>query len=265
MGGRQIVVAVLMGAGLTAATGCGGGGAGGGGSSAQPAAASSADPSAPNGVESLAPREIVDKSVQALKESHSVHVAGQVSSAGSAVTIDLAMDGDAHCAGSMSLDGEGGFGVVQLGEQLWIKPDQTFLETHGGPAIAALVGDKYLRTTTANTDFADVGSLCDLNTIADLIGTDNGPLGQGSRTTVDGTPVVTVQTTQGDSPGTLYVAVQGRPYPVRLETNGGSEGGRLDFKDFGAQVAATAPPADRTLDLDELQRESGATGAASPV
>ncbi|WP_371501394.1 hypothetical protein OG871_31440 [Kitasatospora sp. NBC_00374] len=269
MGGRQMVVAVVIGAGLAAgATGCGdgGGGDGGGGSAtAGGAGTASGGTAAPNGVESLEPRQIVDRSVQALKDSHSVHVTGRVNSDGETTTVDLAMDSDAHCAGTMSLDGQGGFRVVKVGEQLWIKPDQEFWQAHGGPAIAQLVGDKYLRTTIDNPDFSDVASLCDLNGMADLIGTDNGPLSAGTRTTVEGAPVVSVITTQDGAPGTLYVAVQGRPYPVRLEKIGGTDTGQLDFKDFGARVAATAPSEDQSLDLDELQRESGATGRPSTV
>ncbi|MEV4613671.1 hypothetical protein AB0K43_13915 [Kitasatospora sp. NPDC049258] len=275
MGGRQMVVAVLVGAGLTAAAGgCASGGSGSGSGGSAPATAApsgsapagaSAAPASPNGVETLEPREIVERSAQALKDGRSVRVTGEVDSAGEGITIDLAMDADANCAGTMSMAGQGGFRLVKVGQQLWIKPDAAFLDANAGPAIAQLIGDKYLRTTVDNADFAEVGSLCDLNAIIDLVGTRNGPLSAGTRTTVEGAQVISVITTQDGLPGTLYVSVEGRPYPVRLEKVAGEESGRLDFKDFGAQVAATPPAPNQTLDLDELQRESGATGPTTTV
>ncbi|MER8184325.1 hypothetical protein [Kitasatospora sp. NPDC094015] len=278
MRGRQMVVAVLVGAGLTAgAGGCASGGSGSQGADPAPAATPSgsaatgasgspATPAAsPNGVEALEPREIVERSAQALRDGRSVRVTGDVDASGEGISIDLALDADANCAGTMNMAGQGGFRLVKVGQQLWIKPDAAFLAANAGPAVAKLIGDKYLRTTVDNQDFAEVGALCNLNSIVDLISTHNGPLSAGTRGTVEGAQVVSVMTTQDGGPGTLYVSVEGRPYPVRLEKVAGEEAGRLDFKDFGAQVAATPPAPEQTLDLDELQRESGATGPTTTV
>jgi len=256
---RLVVGAVAAGAVLVA--GCGGSGGGkdkptgtesGTAVSAAPAAGGSA-----NGVENLPARQIVTRSVQALKDGHSARAVGALTSTGQRISLDLALDTDANCSGTMSLGPDGSFQLVKVGQDLWLKPDQTFWESHGGSAVAKLVGDKYLKTTADNTDFGDVTSLCDLGQLADSIGRNTGPLTTGPQTTVQGTPAVTVTGTDQGEPGTLYVATQGRPYPLRIEKTSGSESGGIDFRDFGTPVPTTTPSPDQTVDLDQLKREVG--------
>ncbi|MER5640549.1 hypothetical protein ABT095_26820 [Kitasatospora sp. NPDC002227] len=221
-------------------------GSGGGGSTAP----TSAQPSG-NGVESLGAKDIVARSVQTLKDGRSAHLTGQTSSDGQTVTMDLAMDTTGNCAGTVSQTDQGTFKLVKLGKQVWVKPDAAFWQTHGGPATAQLVGDKYLKTSSDNPDFAQLASVCDLNTLADSIGSVD-TVTTGGRTTVNGTDAVALNGTKGADSGTVYVAVTGKPYPLRIEKSGG----KLDFKDFGTPVPTTTPSPDQSIDLDELNRET---------
>ncbi|WP_441247261.1 hypothetical protein [Kitasatospora sp. McL0602] len=280
MKSKQTALALLAAAVVaSAAAGCGGSSGGTSRAAASGPASTSASTAAstaasasgsasasaagsPNGVEGLAAKEIVSKSAQALKDAGAAKVTGQVTDGGQQTTLDLRMDTAANCSGTMGLAGQGSFQLVKQGTQLWIKPDQAFWQSHGGPATAQLVGDKYLRTTSDNPDFADVASLCDLKQIADQVVSGPSQVSIGSQTTVDGQQALAVNGTDNDEKGTLYVALRGRPYPLRLEKTGNSPG-KLDFKDFGTPVPTTTPSPDQSVDLDQLQKEVSATPTAS--
>ncbi|GAA4874862.1 hypothetical protein [Kitasatospora terrestris] len=255
--GRILGTLALAGCALLGAAGCG--------ESTEQAAAPAPNPTGENGVAELSAQQLVGRSVQALKEGRSARAAGSLTSEGEQIGLDLALDTGANCAGTMTLGPDGGFALVKIGNDLWIKPDAAFWATHGGSAVSDLVGDRYLRTTADDADFADVASLCDLDDLADSIGRNAVDVAKGPRTTLRGIPAVTVTGRNEGEPGTLYVATEGRPYPLRLEKATGPEVGGIDFTDFGVPVPAAAPPPDRSVDLDELRRRTGSGGGPTTV
>ncbi|WP_431680639.1 hypothetical protein [Kitasatospora sp. KL5] len=225
-------------------------------SASGPTASASARPE--NGVAALPAREIVERSVGALKAAGSVRITGRGSSQGQSVTFDLSTDTSGTCAGTMGLSGQGTFRLVKLGTELWVKPDAVFWRSHGGAAAEDLVGEKYLKTTTDNTDFSQIGDVCDLDALGGaLLEQTPDSLAVGGPATVDGTPAVTVSGTADDGTSTLTVATRGEPYPLRMEKTGGEETGRVELKEFGVPVRAEAPSPAETLDLDRLNSDSG--------
>ncbi|WP_405011485.1 hypothetical protein [Kitasatospora sp. NBC_01539] len=251
-----------------AATGSAGGGtasAGPSGASSPAAPAASAAPA--NGVEALPAGEIVDRSVAALKGAGSVRITGKGTSGGQSVTFDLAADTDGNCAGTMGLSGQGSFRLVKLGTQLWVKPDAVFWLGHGGPAAQDLVGDKYLKTTTDNTDFSAMGTVCDLDALGGSLADRAGVLAVGGTATVAGVPAVTVTGDGEDGRSTLAVATRGAPYPLQVERTGGVETGRVDLKEFGVPVPTTTPSPAETVDLDALNGggTDDGSGSADPA
>ncbi|MEW1910492.1 hypothetical protein AB0442_18910 [Kitasatospora sp. NPDC085895] len=256
---------LLAGAAGCAGTGAGGGpgaapGSSGSGTAARSSAAASPASAQPeNGVAALAGAEIVQRSVAALKEAGSVRIAGRGSSQGQTVTFDLSADTAGNCAGTMGLSGQGTFRLVKLGTQLWVKPDEVFWRTHGGAATEDLVGDKYLKTTTDNTDFSEIGTVCDLDALGSaLVEQAPGGLAVGKPVTVDGTPAVPVTGTADGATSTLTVATRGRPYPLRMERTGGEETGRVELKEFGTPVPTETPAPSDTIDLDRLNGDGDA-------
>lgn len=233
----------------TAASGSAGRAPGGAGTTAAAAT--------PNGVEAQDARTIVDRSLAALRQARSVRITGQGSSDGQAVTFDLSTDTDGNCAGTMGLSGQGTFRLVKQGTRLWVKPDPVFWRSHGGPGAEQLIGDKYLKTTTDNTDFAEMGTVCDLGTLAGSLADASGDLARGQAATVDGSPAVTVAGSGPRGDSVLSVATRGEPYPLRLEHTGGSDTGKVELKEFGTPVPTATPAPDETVDLDQLDAGTG--------
>ncbi|WP_143200458.1 hypothetical protein [Kitasatospora sp. CB01950] len=240
--------------------GCGGSGhpTGPGAAGTRAAGTTTAASSAPgpdNGAAAQQPAEILQRSAQALRDARSVRAVGTVAGGGAPITMDLRLDLDGNCTGTLSESDVGGLQVVKAGQQLWIKPDQAFWQNHGGSAMADAVGDRYLKTTSDDPDFGEVTGLCDLGSLADQLGAAD-DLTKGATSTVQGRPAVALsRTTDGGTTVTLYVATDGQPVPLRLE----QEAGTVDFSEFGTPVPSATPGPDQSVDIDQIQPEASPT------
>ncbi|GAA2092791.1 hypothetical protein GCM10009759_18750 [Kitasatospora saccharophila] len=250
------VATAVTGAAVAAAlvAGCGSGSGGPGGAagatgSAVTASAAAATAAGDNGVAQLPADQVLQRAVQALKGAGAVRATGSVAGEGARIDMDLRMDTSGDCTGTLSQSGTGSFRVVKAGTDLWVKPDREFWQSHGGEAMAQLVGDRYLKTTSDDPDFGEIGSLCDLGALADSLGSAGGDLAKGAPTTVAGRPALTLTADSGTGTGTMYVATTGSPVPLKLEKATGA----VEFADFGTPVPSATPGPDQSLDLDQLQ------------
>jgi hypothetical protein len=97
-------------------------------------------------------------------------------------------------------------------------------------------------------DFAELVGFTDLKkNVAELL-TPDGEITKGERATVHGIEAIALNSSKG---GTLYIALQGDPYPVHAISSA-DETGSLDFLDYGVPVTVTAPPADQVVDISKL-------------
>ncbi|WP_158715077.1 hypothetical protein [Kitasatospora phosalacinea] len=242
------------GAGSAAGSTAGGPAASGTGSAVS-ASAAAATRDGDNGVAQLPADEVLQRAAQALKDAGAVRTVGTVSSQGARIDLDLRLDTSGHCTGTLGQSGVGSFQVVKAGPDLWVKPDEEFWLSHGGEALSQLVGDRYLKTTSDNPDFAEIGELCDLGALADQLGTGRTGLAKGDPTTVQGRPALTLTADSdsdsgtGTGPGTLYVATTGSPVPLKLAKSTGA----VEFSDFGTPVPSATPGPEQSLDLDQLE------------
>ncbi|MFF0391050.1 hypothetical protein ACFYS8_20510 [Kitasatospora sp. NPDC004615] len=252
MAGAAAAVAALT-------AGCGSGHSTGPGAAGSPAAATATAtapaPGTDNGVAGRPADEILRQSVQALTDAHAVRAVGTVGGDGPAITIDLRLDTAGNCTGTLGQSGVGSFQVVKAGQQLWVKPDQAFWQSHGGAALADAVGDRYLKTTSDDPDFGDIAGLCDLGALADQLGSAASDLAKGATSTVQGRPAVALTRSTDSGTATLYVATSGPPVPLRLEQSVGA----VDFSDFGTPVPSATPGPDQSMDIDQLQPEASPT------
>ncbi|MFD8483288.1 hypothetical protein [Kitasatospora sp. NPDC059673] len=240
-------------------------GCGGSGHSAGPAAAGSPAaagqsvttpaPGSDNGVAGRSAEEILQQSVQALTDAHAVRAVGTVGGEGQAITMDLRLDTAGNCTGTLGQAGVGSFQVVKAGQELWVKPDQAFWQSHGGSALADAVGDRYLKTTSDDPDFGDIAGLCDLGALADQLGSTASDLAKGATSTVQGRPAIALTRGTDSGTATLYVATDGSPVPLRLEQSVGA----VEFSEFGTPVPSATPGPDQSVDIDQLQPEAGPT------
>lgn len=79
----------------------------------------------------------------------------------------------------------------------------------------------------------------------------NSDASRGSTTTVDGAQAITLHEKDGKDRYTLYVATEGKPYLLRIDSTAGADQGSVTFSDFDEPVPA-GKPAGEILDLDAL-------------
>lgn len=227
---------------------------------------------APNGVADLPAKEILQKSLDAASAASSVTVKGAITENGQKIALDMTLGKDAS---------EGTISAQGVSIQLKFVSGKAYLKASGddfakligngqseaaGKAIAALIGDKWLAVPTdaASSDEAgNLGAFSQLgqkDSLLEGILKPDGTVTVKGTDTINGTPVVLLDSSEGD--GTLAIATMGEPYPVQIKGTGssGDGSGQIDFTNWNAPVSVTAPT--DVVDLSALA-SLGDSGSSS--
>jgi hypothetical protein len=193
----------------------------------------------------LSADQIASKALANLKTASTVHVAGPVSSSGQKFVLNMTLAHGRGCTGTMALQSKGSFRLLEIGKQLWIKPDDKFWKSFGGssnPAVLSLLSGKYLKTTSGGS-FASIGALCDPRQLAGAFRGSPSGLTKGATTTISGQQALKLEDQTHSA--SMYVSVTARPRILRIAGGGA---GQLSFTAYDSPVQLTAPPAKETLD-----------------
>ncbi|MFF9351992.1 hypothetical protein [Streptomyces sp. NPDC014734] len=223
---------------------------------------------ADNGIDTLSAQQIADRSRDALLSVRSLHVdtRGDLKGRNPSAALDLTLDRNGDCDGSVDLGGtRGSVRVVKRGDDVWAKPDANFWKNQvpvGGPAFAAILNGRWMKATADDPRLRGVTDACDLDAfrhvVVDNADNDRGTLNKGRRTTLDGAPVVPLTRIRDDRTLTMYVAATGRPYPLKITVEGGGPHAVVNLSAFGRPVPAATPPPDETYDINALLNRSTA-------
>lgn len=210
-----------------AATGCGGSG----------------DPLA-----GLSANQVVSKAVSGLGSQSHFSITGTIISSGRKLSMTLGYKPPTSCEGTIGMGRGGSFAMTAIGTAVWIKPDTAFWKANGGASAQqaiALLGGKYLKTTTADANMADVSKLCNVAKLSSsMLKTSTGKVTKGKVTTIDGQSALTLK--DSAKGGTLYVTDTSSPRILQVTNPSKSDGGTLKFS-YGP-VTVTPPPASETVD-----------------
>ncbi|MFN2568408.1 MAG: hypothetical protein ABR564_02260 [Candidatus Dormibacteria bacterium] len=192
-------------------------------------------------------KTILADSVAAMRSARSAHMAGDITTSDAHVLLNIDIAGKDAISGTFTIDGTpvrittSGGNSYLAGRALWNKVDPS------GKA-GELFGERCVLVPPtfpgAASILSGISQISDLNGLADSLSKPKGTVSKGSITSTGGSPAITIK----DSESTLYVATQGRPYPLRVEMSG-SDGGHLDFA-YNRRITV-APPAD-CLDVSKL-------------
>lgn len=237
LGRRMCLFAVWV--GVLALVGCGGGDDG---------PASSSTTAAPVSLEGLSADEVLAKAKEAAQAAGSVRVKGAIAQGEESIDVDLKLAGVARGSGTVELDG-GRIDLVRVGNDIYFKADEkTLTDTvaQGNAQIVALIAGRYVKATVDTPGFSDFSELLDFVAFTKGALTPDGPI-----TRVAGKPVGGVATVGlKQEAGTLYVADDGPPYPLRLEPAPGPGG--VAMSEWGSEITIEVPPADQVIDVGAL-------------
>ncbi|CAL9484644.1 hypothetical protein [Streptomyces griseomycini] len=264
---RTALAALCLAAVATAGlTGCGGEGGANSGTSSDSAGQNTAKErkSSPEPKEEpfagLTGGEIAERALKATTGASSLRMKGDVpdEETGGTIHIDMALNEQGECAGTMGLEGQGEAELIKTGDTLYMKYDEAFLraQSKGEPeadvdAAVALLAGKWTKTSAKGADAGDIAGFCDLDLVLGDLEDERSEATRGKTTTVDGTPAITLEEREGRDRYTVYVATEGEPYLLRIDSASAADPGSISFADYDEPVPADKPAGD-VLDLDAL-------------
>lgn len=204
--------------------------------------------------------EIVDRAVEATTGASSLRMKGDVPDGGSSgsVTVDMAMNKQGECAGTMSMGGQGKADLIKVGDTVYLKYDEAFLRAQSKgekksdvDAAVDMLAGKWTKMSAKGEDAKEIAGFCDLDTVLGDTDDADSNASRGKTTTVDGAPAITLNERDGKDRYTLYVATEGKPYLLRVDSTSTSDPGTLTFSAYDEPVPAKKPGGE-ILDLDAL-------------
>jgi hypothetical protein len=203
-----------------------------------------------NGVADKTADEIVADSLTAAKSAESVHVTGSVDNDGEPLEIDMHIVEGKGGAGHLATGGQS-FDIVRTGDKVYIKGDDAFWKGIGGDAAVTLFHGKWLVASSTEDDFASFLPLTDIDQFFEGVLSDNENLTKGDETEVDGTSAIAIEQPEK---GTLYVATEGEPYPLKVEGAEDNEGS-ISFEDWNEGYDFDEP--EDAVDFAQLRSMGG--------
>ena len=200
-----------------------------------------------NGVEKLSASDALAKVRTATKSVSSVHVKGQIDQSGQTLGLDLTVGADA-AQGEVDLGG-GRMDLRLVDGVTYFRGDQKVFAAFGAnPAEASLAAERWIKDTSSTGPAAGFSGFLDSKQLFTSLLTPQGTPRTGGTATVNGRKAFVLVDSSSEG-GKLYVAETGDPLPLRIERTG-SNGGRIDFTDYNAEVHVDVPP--DAVDLSKL-------------
>ncbi|WP_431771444.1 hypothetical protein [Streptomyces cucumeris] len=220
----------------------------------------------PNGIEKLSGPEIARKSGEALSSVTSMRV--KTVGAKEQGSTDLMTDTSGNCLGTSSFQ-DLDFRVIKKGEQVWLKPGDSYWTDKAGQQVLAkeprAKGKYFQGELKSSITLGLTAALClaQPDTMSKSLLSAK-QVTKGAPTTVDGKKVVPITfAMSGEKPSTVHIATEGKPYPVSLTQKSDLQGdlqGRVGLSGFGVRFTVKAPSAAESIDVSKVEGAYPSTG-----
>jgi hypothetical protein len=183
--------------------------------------------------------------VAAVKHAHSVHVSGSGLQGAQRATLDVVLTKAGGIGGTVSVGGHPAIAVRTSRGHAYILVSRALSKWQKiPPAACALMCGKWLKESRSG-----LRSLAGDAGWTQVIGgfekpMPSGAVSYGGKATVNGQPALKLNL--GD--GTMYVAAQGAPYPLRIQSGGSN----LTFSDWNTAKLPPPPPASKVITTGQL-------------
>jgi len=180
-------------------------------------------------------------------------------------SMDLALDRDGNCAGTMEMGSDGGsVEIVKRGEEVWMKPDTAFWKAQvpggQGDEAAELFDDRYIHGSTRDALLKGMADTCDLTVFQKEVATPDTSSGdtaltKGEATTRDDTRVIPLRGEEGGNKVVLYVTSDSPHRVAEVTQKGKSTDLTLTFTDYDKPVPSETPAPDESVDVGKMREE----------
>jgi hypothetical protein len=256
--GRTVPAVILAAALATAAAACGSSSSSGSSaassSASGTAAVSGTSPASTGKVTGAVATALITKAIANTKAAPSLTVVGSGITTGSGssqhVSFDLTLVQKAGCRGTIALSKTQTFQLVETGSFVWLKPSSAYYTSlHIGKAALALIGDKYIKVPTKNSNVADLTKICSFSGLFGELPTPTGTSYVATPTTYQGRSAYRV--TQAGQPGYIYITNSSKPVLAKL-AEPTANGGVITFTEYSEPLEVTAPSDAESIDGTQL-------------
>ncbi|MGY5132895.1 hypothetical protein ACWGJW_10880 [Streptomyces nigrescens] len=212
-------------------------------------------------------QQISDDALHQLVAAKSLRLRTQTSA--DPTKLDLTLDQAGNCTGAISKGELGRVELVKRGNQVWMKPDAAFwksqLPGNEGDEAAAKYKNTFLHGTTKDAFLHNLSAACDLTAFQKTaIPPEEPPSGapspsatptltKGRPTTHEGTRVLPVVKKAQGAVQTLYVAIDGKHYPLKLTAEVDHQTGTILLSNYDTPVSTKTPAPGDTADISVLE------------
>jgi hypothetical protein len=200
--------------------------------------------------------KIAEESKAAMSGLDAVKVTGDISSDGQEISIDMQVNSDGKCIGSIGV-GDGTADLMGVDGEAWFKPDEAFWQATAGDSTAeilAIVGDKWVVVPPGDDGFAQ---FCDLDgmlesMLEDSDEDDKATFTVGDTEEIDGKDAVAVKREDDEGTSTGWVLTDEPHWLVKIEKTEGEDTGTITFSEFDQEFDVAAPEESDVVDLDSV-------------
>lgn len=226
-------------------------------------------PKGSNGVDGLSAPKIEKKTRAAVERARSVRLSGTVVSKGQTYRLEMRLKQNGG-VGEVSSKGGDTFELMRVDKDLYLKADSEFWAhkeqgddakpSEADVAAAGKLEGKYVKVPHEDPAYEQLSVFTDMRVMLDGLLTLDGERDTGDHGEVDGT--ATLQLRAGEGKGGMFeVALDGTPYPLRLERGGSAGTVRLD--DWNKSFALSAPKEEQVVDYGEAVSPEGSSDGSS--
>ncbi|WAL97724.1 hypothetical protein [Streptomyces sp. Je 1-369] len=187
--------------------------------------------------------KIADKASKASKDAGSFTMKGKMEQKGEESNIEFSVAESGDCKGTMGSPKKGTAEFRNVGKTSYVKGDDKFWEGSGGAAAAELVKGRWVKSGKQN-------GVCNQD---DMFKSDKlKNLKREDDAEVDGKKAAVLTKKKGSETTTFYVAMEGKPYFLKVVNKDSDEPGSVTFSDYGKTVDVKAPSAGEVVDLEKI-------------
>ncbi|MFJ2767813.1 hypothetical protein [Streptomyces sp. NPDC087300] len=193
--------------------------------------------------------KIAEKASKASKDAGSYRMTGQMKQSGQSSDIEFVVAESGDCKGTVGSREKGTAEFLASGKYSYVKVDDKFWEDKGDSSTAELVKGRWVKKANAKG-----GSPCNPDGMfkADKLK----KLEREKDTEVDGRKAAVLTKKKGEETTTFYVAMEGKPYFLKVVNKGGEAPGTVNFSDYGKTVAVKVPSDDEIVDPTKISAGS---------
>ncbi|MFF3640177.1 hypothetical protein [Streptomyces sp. NPDC002564] len=193
----------------------------------------------------LSADKIADKASKASKDAGSFTMKGKMKQGGQANDLEFAVAESGDCKGTMGSQKKGVAQFLSVGKTSYVKADDKFWEGQGGSSTAELLKGRWVKSPNKSGD-----SVCNPD---DMFKSDKlKNLKREDDAEVDGKKAAVLTQKKGKETTTFYVAMEGKPYFLKVVNKGSEDPGSIVFSGYGKPVDVKEPPAKEVVDAKKI-------------